>query len=116
MAIFKLVEGLTYAADAGADLSSSINRFCKLNSDGEVVLCGDDEKPVGSIFEAGGLGAPISIQMGGICKVIASAGITAGQRVACAANGLAKAGTTNPVGIALNTVVTSGLVSVAMVY
>ena len=115
MAGFKLVEGLTYAADAGADLSSSINRFCKLDSNGDVVLCGADEKALGAIFEAGGLGAPISVQLGGICKVVSSGNITAGARVASAASGLAKSGTTNPVGIALNTVTTGGLVSVAMI-
>lgn len=118
MAIFKLVEGLTYAADAAADLSDSINRFCKLDSNGEVVLCGDNEKPIGSIFEGAELGQPASIQMGGICKVVASAAIAAGARVACAANGQAKTSTgTNPVGIALNAAGAAGvLVSVAMVY
>lgn len=117
MAIFKLPEAHTYAALAGADLSSSLNHFVKLNSSGQVVLCGNDEKPLGSLFEAAALGGAASVQTGGICKVVASAAIAAGARVACAANGEAKTSTgTNPVGIALNAVSAQGeVVSVDMV-
>jgi hypothetical protein len=102
MAGYKLVEGLTYAAPAGEDLSQSLNRFVKINSDGDVVLAGADEKALGTLFEAAALGAMASVQIGGIAKAIASAAIAKGARVAVAANGLAKTGTTNPAGIALN--------------
>jgi hypothetical protein len=116
MAIFKLVEGLTYAAVAAEDLSASLNRFVKLDGNGEVVLCGADEKAIGTLFEAAALGAAASIQMGGICKVVAGTSITAGARVACGANGKAKSGTTNPVGIALDDAAGDGsVISVAMV-
>ena len=115
MAIFKLVEGLTYAADAAVDLSSSLNRLCVINSDGEVALCGADAKAIGSIFEPGELGQPVSIQMGGICKVVAGEVIAAGDRVNSIANGLLGQGTTNPVGIALNGGAIGTVISVAMV-
>lgn len=117
MAVFKLVEGLTHATIAAADLSSSLNLFAKLDSSGEAVLCGDNEKPLGSIFEAADLGGAVSIQTGGICKVIAQAAIAAGARVACGTSGKAKTSTgTNPVGIALNAVTADGeVVSVDMV-
>jgi uncharacterized protein DUF2190 len=116
MAIFKLVEGLTYAADAAVDLSNSLNRFCVINSDGEVALAGNEEKPIGTIFEAAAIGGPVSIQMGGICKVVVGAvAIAAGARVNSGANGVAETGTVNPVGIALNAAAPGAIVSVAMV-
>lgn len=115
MAIFKLVEGLTYSADAAVDLSNSLNRFCVINADGEVALCGADAKPTGTIFEAAELGQPVSIQIGGIAKVVAGETIAAGDRVNSMANGLAGQGTTNPAGIALNGAAVNELVSVALI-
>jgi len=116
MAGFKLDEAWTFAAAAGADLSSSVNRFVKLNSSGEVVLCGADEKPLGTLFEAAALGAAASVAMGAILKVVASAAISKGDRVASAASGKAKTGTTNPAGIALTSAAADGeVISVAMV-
>lgn len=117
MAINKLAEGFTYAAPAGADLSSSINLLVKVDSAGEIVLCGDNEKPLGALYEAAALGAPASVYWASIIKVPASAAIAAGARVACAANGQAKTSTgTNPIGIALNAAGAAGaMVSIAMV-
>lgn len=117
MAIFKLVEGLTHAVLAAADLSSSLNYFVKLDSNGEAVLCGDNEKPLGTVFEAAALGGAVSIQTGGIAKVVAGAAIAAGARVACGAGGKAKTSTgTNPVGIALGAAAGDGsVISVDMV-
>lgn len=89
MAIFKLVEGLTYAVEAGADLSTSLNRFIKINSSGLAVLAGNGDKALGTLFEVAGLGGPASIQFGGIAKVIAGAAITAGAEVQSDANGAA---------------------------
>jgi hypothetical protein len=101
MAIFKLVEGLTYAAEAGEDLTGDLNKFVKLDSTGKVVLAGADEKALGTLFEEAPLAGAASVQIGGIAKVIASAAIAAGARVKVAAGGLAVTGTTNPAGIAL---------------
>lgn len=89
MAIFKLVEGLTYAGEAGADLSTSLNRFVKVNSSKEIVLAGNGDKVLGTIFEAAASGGPVSVQFGGIAKVIAGAAITAGAQVQSDANGAA---------------------------
>ena len=67
-----------------------------------MILAGADEKALGTLFEAGDEGAAVSVQMGGIAKIVASAAITVGARVGVAAGGLAKSGTTNPVGLALS--------------
>lgn len=122
MAIQKLVEGLTYAAEAGEDLTGDLNKFVKLDNNGRVVLCGNDEKPLGTLFEEAAVDASgtergaASVQLGGIAKVIAGGVIAAGARVACGANGLAKAGTTNPAGIALSAATGSGsVISVALI-
>lgn len=89
MSIFKLVEGLTYAVEAGADLSSSLNRFVKINSSNLAVLAGNGDKVLGTLFEVANLGGPASIQFGGIAKVIAGAQIAAGATVQSDANGAA---------------------------
>lgn len=106
MATMKVHESFLYAAEADADLRTKLNFICKVSSDGEIALCGNDEKALGTIYEvnltatAGQLG-PVTVQFGGIAKVVAGAAITAGARVACDGNGKAKTGTTNPLGIAL---------------
>jgi hypothetical protein len=115
MAIFKYAEGFSFSAVAAADLSSSLNLFAKIDSNGKIALCGADEKPAGVIYEAAALGAPCTIYSQYIAKVVASGAIAAGARVASAASGQAKTGTTNPAGIALNATTAAGqLVSVLM--
>jgi hypothetical protein len=89
MAIFKLVEGLTYAVEAGADLSTSLNRFVKINSSNQVVLAGSGDKVLGTLFEVAALNGPASVQFGGIAKVIAGAAVAAGARVQSDGNGAA---------------------------
>jgi hypothetical protein len=80
------------------------------------VLCGDNAKPLGTLLEAAALNGPASVSMGAILKVVASAAISKGDRVACAAGGLAKTGTTNPAGIALSSAAAANeVISVAMV-
>jgi hypothetical protein len=89
MAIFKLVEGLTYAVEAGADLSAGLNRFVKINSSKLAVLCGSGDKVLGTVFEVAASAGPVSIQFGGIAKVVAGAAITAGAQVQSDGNGAA---------------------------
>lgn len=89
MAIFKLVEGLTYAGDAGQDLSTSLNRFVKINSSKQIVLAGNGDAVLGTLFEVAASLGPASVQFGGIAKVVAGAAITAGARVQSDANGAA---------------------------
>ena len=116
MAGFKLDEAWTFAGTAGEDLSTSLNRFVKMDSDGDIVLAGADEKAIGTLFEAGASGAAVSVAMGAICKVVASAAIAKGARVKVAASGKAVTGTTNPAGVALSSAAADGeLISVAMV-
>lgn len=119
MAGMKLIEGNTHAGIAGADLSDSHNCLCKVDTDGEIVLCGDNEKPLGVIYEAAPLAGAVSVQLGsaGIAKIKAGAAIAQGARVACGASGLLKTSTgTNPIGIALDAANASGsVISVALV-
>jgi hypothetical protein len=102
MAGFKLDEAWTVAGVAGEDLSAKVNYLVKMNSSGEIVLAGANEKALGTLFEAGPAGAAVSVAMGSILKVVASAAIAKGARVNVAAGGLGVTGTTNPVGVALS--------------
>ena len=105
MATFKVHESLTWACEAGADLTTSLNKLVKLQGDLTLVLAGDSDKALGSIIEvplaATAPYGPASVQFGGIAKLSASAAIPAGTRVQAAASGQIKAGTVNPVGVTL---------------
>lgn len=105
MAIFKLDQ--LDALDAGADLSDSLN-LCATITSGKLVLAGDNGIFYGSIYEGAVADKPVTVQTSGIAKIIASGAITAGARVACAANGQVKAGTTNAFGTARSTVANQG--------
>lgn len=116
MAGFKLDEAWTFAGIAGEDLSDAVNKLVVMNSDGEIVLAGSTEKALGTVFEAADEGAAVSVAMGAILKVVASAAIAKGARVMAAAGGLGVTGTTNPVGIALTSCSAEGeVISVAAV-
>jgi hypothetical protein len=102
MAVFKLIEGLTYAGLAGENLVGKLNYLVNVNSDGEIVLGSDNGVVIGSLFEEGPAGAAVSVQLGGIAKVVCAGSITAGTRVACGTGGKVKTTSgTNPCGIAL---------------
>src|SRR5262245_47100431 len=114
MAGFKLDEAWTVAEVAGEDLSAKVNYLVKMNSDGEIVLAGADEKALGTVYEGAAEGAACSVAMGAILKVVASAAIAKGARVKVAAGGKAVTGTTNPVGVALSSCSADGeVISVA---
>ena len=116
MAGFKLDEAWTHAAVAGEDLSAKINYLVKMNSSGEIVLAGADEKALGTLFEGGAAGAAVTVAFGAILKVVASAAIAKGARVKVAAGGKGVTGTTNPVGMALSSCAADGeVISVAVV-
>jgi hypothetical protein len=94
--------GLSYARQAGADLSTALNKFASLDSSGNVVLASDNGLVLGTIIEEAPSGHPVTVQYGGQGKVICSGTIAAGAQIASAAGGLAKTSTgTNPIGIAL---------------
>ena len=106
MAVSK--QGMVDARTAGEDLSEKLMYIAKLNSSEEAVLAGNDEVGYGVITEAAAQGAAATLQISGIAKVVASGAINAGAKVAVAAGGKAKAGTTNPIGVARSTVSADG--------
>ena len=110
MTIFKYPEGLSYARNAGADLSGDLNKIAHVDTDGDIVLAGAGEHAIGTIIEAAIADKPVTIQFGGIAKVILGGTVTAGQRVASDAAGLGvNAGSADDYEI--GTALTSGLVN-----
>lgn len=94
--------GLSYARLAGADLSGALNKFGMVDSNGNIVLATAAAKVLGTIIEENNINYPVTVQYGGQGKVIVgSVAVVAGAVIASDANGLAVAGATNPVGVAL---------------
>lgn len=81
MAIQKIHESLLYSADAGENLSAKLNYLAKIDTDGEIILAtaGSAGFP---IIEAAASGDPVTIQFGGIGKVIAGGTFNAGVDLA----------------------------------
>lgn len=104
MAIKKVVEGLTYARNAGADLSEKLHYFGKIDTDGDIILAADGGPVAGVIIEAAAENYPATIQFGGIGKVICAEAITPGAILASDTNGKAVAAAAGDwiVGIAIN--------------
>lgn len=119
MATAMVNEGLLWAGEAGADLTDAVGKLVKPTSSG-FVLGGADEKVLGVVYEASLSSSapygPVTVQFGGVARVVAGGAISVGAVVACGANGKAKAGTTNPIGIALSKATTDGdVISVALI-
>ncbi len=117
MATRKIHESLLYARDAGANLNAKLNYFAKIDSDGDINICGDGEAIAGVIYEAAKENKPVTIQFGGIGTVRAAGSITAGNIIASDSSGeaVAAAATDWVAGIALNDTSTQGeLVSFLM--
>ena len=89
--IEKIHESFLWARNAGADLSEKLHYFAKVDTDGDIVLCGDGEAALGVIYEAAAENKPVTVQFGCIGKVIAGGAITAGNRIASDAEGKAVA-------------------------
>lgn len=90
MTVRKIDEAFTYARNAGADLSSSLYLLAKIDSDGDIVLCGDGEKPCGTIIEAAAENDAVTVAFGSIVPVkIGASGMTAGNLVASHSDGTA---------------------------
>ncbi len=114
---FALDIGLSYARNAGADLSGDLNKFAHIDADGDVVLAGAGEHVLGTIIEAAVADKPVTVLFGGIAKVICGGTVTAGQRVASDAAGLAvNAGTADDyeVGTALVSGLVNEIISIAL--
>ena len=120
MATMKVDASLTWAEEAGADLTTSLMLLAKMSSAKKIVLAQANEKCLGVIYEvplaATSPYGPATVQIGGVAKVITGAAVDAGSRVAADSAGKAVAGTTNPVGVALETSGAAGeVIAVALI-
>lgn len=76
----------------GEDLSSYQYSAVKVNSSGVVVKCGAGEFPIGIVQNAPGNAAVAIVRVAGISVMKADGtGVTRGDKVSCAANGLGRA-------------------------
>lgn len=118
MAINKVVEGLTYAAEAAVDHSSNLHKIATVDSAGKIALCGDGAIPLGVLIEVDVADRPVSVQFGGIAKVKLGGTVAAGGAVASDSSGLGVAAAVNDfgLGIALNGGGSGDVISVAMTY
>lgn len=121
MATMKVHESFLYAAEADEDLRTKLNYFVKISADGEIALAGANEKVFGTVYEvnltgtAGSYG-PVTVQFGGIAKVVAGAAIAAGAEVSSDASGKAVTAGTNKVGVALIAAAADGdVIEVALI-
>lgn len=117
MAIFKVQESLLYSRAAGADLSEKLNYLAHVDTDGDIVLAGAGEHVIGVIYEAAGLAKQVTVQFGGIAKVVLGATVAAGARVASDSAGKAVTATSNQfeVGTALEGGAVNEVVPVALI-
>lgn len=100
------------AKNAGANLSSSVNLIAKLQSDDTVVLtAANTDLPFGVITEGATAGNPVTLQVQGMAKAVASTAINAGQRVMAGSDGkLApwSGGSNYSIGVARSSVLADG--------
>lgn len=117
MAINKIPESFTYAADAAADHSSNLHKLAAVNSDGDIALCGDGAQMLGTLIEVNTSGNPVTVQFGGIAKVKLGGTVAAGGAVASGASGVGVAAAAGDYvfGQALNGGVSGDVISVAVV-
>lgn len=119
MAFEQVVEGLQYARNAGADLSAKVFYLAKVDTDGDIVLAAAGTDVVlGVIREGAVANKPVTVQFGGIGKVIAGGSITAGARITSDGNGKAVATTSagdKVCGIALTAADAGDIISIALV-
>lgn len=118
MAINKVVEGLTYAAEGAVDHSSNLHKIATINSSEKVALCGDGAIPLGVLTEVDIADRPVTVQFGGIAKVLLGGTVNAGGVVASGAAGTGVAAAVNDfgLGIALRGGVSGDIIPVALTY
>lgn len=90
MSIQKIHESLLHSATADVDLSEKLHYFAKATATG-YDLAGDGATVFGTIVEAAALGKAVTVQFGGIGKVIAAEAIAGSARIASDTNGKAVA-------------------------
>lgn len=85
---------------AAADLSSSGNVGVKIDTAGKVALCGAGEFAIGILQNAPVADALAVVRIAGISAMKADGtGVTRGDRISCAANGLGRATTSTATGL-----------------
>jgi hypothetical protein len=89
MAVSKLPESFTWSAPAAVDLSAKLHYLARVTSAGLIDLCADGGPCIGNIYEADIADRAISVQFGGIGKVIAAETIDEGAVIASDTNGKA---------------------------
>jgi hypothetical protein len=108
--------GLSWAKEAGADMTAHLYKFAKHDGAGNIVLA-QANQGIGVITEAAALGKPVTVQYGGQVKVkVGAVAIVAGAPVASDANGLAITGVSgNPgvLGVALTAGAPSAIIEIA---
>lgn len=83
--------GVNISKNAGADLSAHQFKAVKLDSNGNVVLCGNGELGLGVLQNNPGNGQTATVRISGVSKMVASGVIGAGVAIGSDANGKAKA-------------------------
>ena len=74
---------------AGADLSAKQYTFVKISGTGVVAVAADTDVPIGILLNDPASGETAAVAVSGICKLKASAAITAGAVIGTAAAGTA---------------------------
>lgn len=115
MSTYKVPPELTYAADSAADLSSSVSLIAKIDSAGKIALCGDGQKPIGTILEGAAANYPSTVQLGGIMLVKLGGTVAAGDQVSSGASGVGNKATAGDhlLGVALQSGVSGDYIPVA---
>lgn len=86
MAVFQSRDTRTF--EAGSDLSAGQFKFVALAADGQVDLCGDGAQAIGVLYnQPSAAGQAATVVMTGKVIVEAGGSVTAGDEVACDADG-----------------------------
>ncbi len=93
MATYRVHESFLHAEFAGEDLTGDLNKIVKLNSQGKVVLAGNGEVALGTVYEESAQDYPATVQIGCIAKVKLGGTVEPGQRVMSNGSGLGVAAT-----------------------
>lgn len=110
--------GLSYAAEAGEDLTGKLYYAAKIHTDGKIRVASADDVVLGAIIEEATLGNPATVQYGGQVKMICGGTIVAGDPVKVDANGKIIAATGSPpttqIGIAVQSGVLNRIIGVIL--
>src|ERR1044072_2616129 len=101
MAHEQVPEMFEYAQNAGADLSGKLFYCVKVDTDEDIILAGAGEACLGIIREAAVQDKPVTVQYGGIAKVIAGAAFNAGVLLAADSGGKVQLATTGQYAIGM---------------